>query len=39
VIIDNKGGSPGVIPYLPLPEVQQRRNPPASQPTPGASQQ
>jgi membrane protease subunit HflK len=35
VVIDNKQGT-GVVPYLPLPEVQQRRAPGASQPQPGA---
>jgi modulator of FtsH protease HflK len=42
VVIDNKNAGTGVVPYLPLPEVQQRRNPPAAQsqqPQAGASQQ
>ena len=39
VIIDKNTGSSGVVPYLPLPEIQQRRTPPPSQPSPGASQQ
>jgi membrane protease subunit HflK len=35
VVIDNKNAN-GVVPYLPLPEVQQRRSqPPAGQPTTG----
>jgi membrane protease subunit HflK len=24
IIIDSKGGGPGVVPYLPLPEIQKR---------------
>jgi membrane protease subunit HflK len=43
IVIDNKNAGSGVIPYLALPEVQQRRNQPAGQPTSqpsaGASQQ
>jgi len=47
IVIDNKNAGSGVIPYLALPEVQQRRNQPASQPagqptsqpSAGASQQ
>jgi membrane protease subunit HflK len=40
VVIDNSKGS-GVVPYLPLPEIQQRRGQPAApaQPSTGASQQ
>jgi len=40
VIIDSNKG-PGVVPYLPLPEIQQRRAPSAApaQPSTGASQQ
>jgi hypothetical protein len=38
VVIDNKNQNSGVIPYLALPELQQRRGQ-APQPTPGASQQ
>jgi modulator of FtsH protease HflK len=40
VIIDNSKG-PGVVPYLPLPEIQQRRGQAAApvQPSTGASQQ
>lgn len=40
VIIDNNKAGTGVIPYLALPELQQRRNQPANQqPSAGASQQ
>ncbi len=31
VIIDSEGGGTGVVPYLPLPELQSRRKAPASQ--------
>jgi membrane protease subunit HflK len=39
VIIDNNKNGTGVVPYLPLPEVQQRRSQTGGQPASGASQQ
>ena len=33
------GGDQGVVPYLPLPEIQRRQEPSAGQASPGASQQ
>jgi membrane protease subunit HflK len=36
VILESGGGQQGVLPYLPLPELQRRQNPPQQQ---GTSQQ
>jgi membrane protease subunit HflK len=38
-VIMDKDQSSGVVPYLALPELQQRRNQAATQPTTGAAQQ